>query len=201
MNAARDGASVAASAQEANKEGHDIVFKDAPTAKRARDDDHRPADQVINSSKRQKTLAYGEKANLNQLLSTQKNTAPPVPARPPATKAMVPRGDWPHLRSSKKFSSFSLVEQSQTLKDWMSDIEDYVESINAGAIPTSKVLAFFQRVNAHLNSVTETLDDIALGNERVTAHYAIVQEEMRKADLEKREIGELLGRFTLPSVE
>lgn len=203
MNAARYRASAAASAQDATKTGHDIVFKDAPTAKRARDDGHQSSDQVINSSKRQRTLVYGEKANLNQLLSTQKNTAPSAAslARPPATKARVPRGDWPHLRSSKKFSGFSLVEQSQTLKDWMSDIEDYVESINAGAIPTSKVLAFFQRVNAHLNSVTETLDDIALGNERVTAHYAIVQEEMRKADLEKREIGELLGRFTLPSVE
>ncbi|KAK5033315.1 hypothetical protein LTS07_003617 [Exophiala sideris] len=195
--------SLAALAQVANDEGHDVAFKDVPMEKRPKDDADLPKNRSTGSSKRQKTLVYGEQANLTEMLSTQKTTAPPSStlARSRSTKAALPKGDWPHLRSAKTFSGFSLVEQTQTLRDWMSDIEGYVESIQAGAIPAAKVLAFFQRVNFHLNSVTETLDDIALGNERLTAHHAIVQEEMRKADLEKREMGELLGRFTLPSVE
>ncbi|KAI1614843.1 hypothetical protein EDD37DRAFT_650143 [Exophiala viscosa] len=163
-----------APAQAAVDEGQAIVFKDVPMAKRPRDDGDNPKNQLAGlarSSKRQKILVYGEQANLTEMMNTQKNTGPTAStlARSRAAKAALPRGDWPHLRSAKTFSGFSLVEQSQTLKDWMSDIEDYVESIQAGAIPSSKVLAFFQRVNVHLNCVTETLDDIALGNERLTA--------------------------------
>lgn len=110
-------------------------------------------------------------------------------------------GDWPYLRSSSTFANFSLLEQSQTLKTWMSDMEGYVEKIQAGAVPAAKVLDFFGHVNAHLNAVTETLDDIALTNQRLGMHQVKARERLRKAELERQEVDELLGRFALPSTE
>ncbi|KAL2412730.1 hypothetical protein ABEF95_004508 [Exophiala dermatitidis] len=108
-------------------------------------------------------------------------------------------GNWPHLRPTKVFYKYSLAKQSQTIKDWMAKSEEYMDYIQAGALPISKVTRFFRYVVIHLDAMTETLDDVALAIERVATHHEAIQEEAKSADIERHEISELLSRFAPPS--
>ncbi|EXJ91494.1 hypothetical protein A1O3_00042 [Capronia epimyces CBS 606.96] len=104
-------------------------------------------------------------------------------------------GNWPPLRSTKTFSKLSLAEQSRSLKDWMANVDDYVSVIQAGAIPVWKMSRFFKHINKHLGAVAETLDNVALATQRQAEHHKTAQEAVMTADVERDEIGELLGRF------
>ncbi|EHY54860.1 hypothetical protein ABEF95_005737 [Exophiala dermatitidis] len=108
-------------------------------------------------------------------------------------------GNWPHLRPTKVFYKYSLAKQSQTIKDWMAKSEEYMDYIQAGALPISKVTRFFRYVVIHLDAMTETLDDVALAVERLATHHEAIQEEAKSADIERHEISELLSRFAPPS--
>lgn len=180
------------------------------------DDDPLDHDQQA-SSKRHKTGSRTEGSNIyvGQMQfadepavpsdhSTTDSVAGPLPATTGGCASVkatpgTASGNWPVLRSTKTFSTFSLAEQSRTIKDWMAEVEAYVGVIQAGAIPISKISRFFRHVNEHLNAVTETLDDVALAARRMETHYEDAQDEMDAAEAERREIAELLKRFAPPS--
>jgi len=112
-----------------------------------------------------------------------------------------PREDWPPFLPGTVFESMTLAEQSDALKSWMADVDDYMSLIQAGAMPISKVRQFFHQVNVHFDSVAQTLDDINLAHRRMEEHNAKVVAELSKAKVEQNEVSELFGKFGLPSAE
>ncbi|KAK5462671.1 hypothetical protein LTS15_002383 [Exophiala xenobiotica] len=115
-------------------------------------------------------------------------------------------GDWPSLRKSSTFAKFSLKEQFHTLVTWMLDMEDYIENIQAGAVPVAKFLGFFDLVNVHLYATTERMDDLALTLQQVLvrevkAKATLARKASKKAELAEQEADELLERFALRSAE
>ncbi|EXJ93361.1 hypothetical protein A1O1_01753 [Capronia coronata CBS 617.96] len=146
-----------------------------------------------------------ERDNIDQmqLAASQPATTSTTAVADPVTskKAVInhPHGNWPVLRSSRTFSTFTLAEQSRTLKDWMAEVKEYMTAIEAGAIPVVKMSRFFRHVGTYLTASTEILDDVALAAERLEGHSKRVREGMALADVERREVAELLGKFALPS--
>ncbi|KAJ9604552.1 hypothetical protein H2200_010665 [Cladophialophora chaetospira] len=96
------------------------------------------------------------------VVSTQVEEAPLRPQRSFTTTRYG--GDWPHLRRANKFSRMSTDEQTTTLRNWMAEVSEYADAIEAPTIPAPLMTRFFRRVKTYMKGaqtkLPRQLDDL-----------------------------------------
>jgi len=106
---------------------------------------------------------------------------------------------WPVLPKRRRFAQSSIAEQRESLVTYMDELEEYLDIIQAGAVPVHMVKSLFQRLGAHFEAVTQTLDDVEVTHQRVDDTQKKMKRMMDDVEEERREVSDLLKRFQLPS--
>lgn len=104
-------------------------------------------------------------------------------------------GEWPIISRSNIFEKAPVGEQAEQLSKYMSEMQEYMLGLQVGALPASKVFLFFRRVIAYINTVGKTLDDLEDAFQRRAGHHVRVQEEVKKAESERKKIEKLPKGF------
>lgn len=105
-----------------------------------------------------------------------------------ALRASKSGNNWPHLQNSTEFAAATLAEQRLELNCYRKDLFNYVDMIQAGAIPVSFVKSLLGRLDTHIEQMDTKMQAVeklhSKENKRLTKMaklYNDASEDYRKA--------------------
>ena len=137
-------------------------------------------------------------------LDTAMGSGPGLSIRPQSPASTVqesrpPKKHWPKIQGSEAFEQATVGQQRQQLTDYMQDLLEYSELIQAGAVPIGFVSKFFKRLDTHFHLIEAKLDQVEVLHRREAARKFQISKLWAEGSSDHDDTQSMLSEFDLPS--
>lgn len=107
--------------------------------------------------------------------------------------------NWPRMQDSNEFAGAGLADQRIELNSYRRDLFNYIDMIQAGAIPVQFVRSFFGRLDTHISQMDSALQALQKLNNKQHNRLNKMHRLHKEAHEDQSKIDELISDLTWPA--